>query len=128
SREILYIVEPDLHGQAVAGRFEITEGQHGRTRRRGTPGFELHVRRATDRAEGIEALRNHVEDSRVVQVVPQRVVEDLKEISFFWVCRGSFEIRDRQADLLHAQTGAGADPVLGRGRCQKYKQWQQPLI
>ena len=65
----------------------------------------------------IEAGRHHVEDAGGLQVVPQRDAERRRQPLAVSVV-GGFEVGDRETNLLDAQAGAGADPVL-RGKLER---------
>ena len=86
-RDVLDVVEPALHGHVVAGHAQIAERQHGRIRRRRIPGLKLHVCRIARNRQRIEALRNHVEDAGIVQIIPQSVVENLEQVGILGVLR-----------------------------------------
>ena len=116
---VLHVVEPALHGHAVAGHAQVAERQHGGIRRRRAPAFKLHIGRRAHLTERIKALRNHVEDAGIVQIVPQRVVEGLEQVGVLGVLGGSLEIGNRQADFFDTQSGAGANPVLGKTGAQQ---------
>ena len=116
---ILHVVEPALDRHAVAGHAQIAKGQHGRVRRRRAPALELHVRRRAHLSQGIEALRNHVEDAGIVQIVPQGFVERLQQIGVLGILGGGVEIGHGQAYFLNTQSGAGLNPVLSKARGQQ---------
>ncbi len=81
--------------------------------------FELHIRRGSHLTQGIETLRNHVEDAGIVQIVPQGFVEGLQQVGVLRILAGGLEIGNGQTNFLHAQPGAGLDPVLGKAGGQQ---------
>src|SRR5208282_3071995 len=62
-----------------------------------------------------------IEDSGVVEVVPERVVEGLQQFGVLGVGGRGFEAGCGEAHALDAEPGAGANPVLrgAGGRQQK---------
>ena len=70
-------------------------------------------------SQGIEALRDHVEDAGIVQIIPQGFIERLEQVGVLGILSGCIEIRHRQANLFNAQPGTGFDPVLSEARGQQ---------
>src|SRR5207302_11347926 len=109
---VLDVIEPALRSDVVARDTQIAEYEHGSVWRGSVPGIELDVGRLTRLLQRIKTLRHQVEDPGVIQVIPERVIECLEEVGILGIVGGSFEIRHRQADLLHGQAGSRADPIL----------------
>jgi hypothetical protein len=61
----------------------------------------------------IKALRNHIEDAGVIQVIPQCVVKRIKKFPVSGILRGRLEVGNRDTDFLNTQPGTGLDPILG---------------
>ncbi len=59
-----------------------------------------------------KALRNHVEDAGIVEVVPQRVVEVLQQVGVFRILVEALKSGTASADFFYSQSGAGLDPIL----------------
>ena len=102
-RHVLHIVEPALHRHAVAGHAQIAKSQHGRIGWGRAPALELHIRWRSHLSQGIETLRNHVEDAGIVQIVPQSFVERLQQVGILGILSGGIEIGDGQTHFFHAQ-------------------------
>ena len=64
---------------------------------------------------GARALRNHVEDAGVRQIVIESVIEGRFENRGLRIGRIRFEVGGRHANLFDAEVGAGPYPVLGMG-------------
>jgi hypothetical protein len=60
----------------------------------------------------IKTLGDQIEDSGVVEVVPERVVEGLQQVGVAGVGGRWLEVGCGQAHALDAEAGAGANPVL----------------
>src|SRR4051794_11057192 len=75
------VVEPALHAEIVAGDCEVSEGDHCGIRRRRGPTSDLDISGRAELSERIEALRNHVEDSGLLEVVPENPIERFVELS-----------------------------------------------
>src|SRR5437667_5354231 len=99
---VLHIVEPALNHDVVSRRRQISKYQHGCIRRRRTPGIKLYVSGRTGLPQSIKALRNHLKDARVVEVIPQSVIERLEQLCVSRVLAGSLELGYSDPDLLYA--------------------------
>ena len=77
---ILGVVEPALHIERSALDTEVAEGQHVGIGRRAAPIRQVHLLRSTRDRQRIEALRDHVEDSRRLQIVRQGGVEGHRQV------------------------------------------------
>jgi hypothetical protein len=116
-----------LDSNVIAGDAQISKHQHGSIRRGSVPSVELDVRGLARLLQRIKTLRDQVENSGVVQVIPERVVECLKEVWILGVVSRRLEIRDSQPDFFYRQAGARADPILLREtRKNQQKQEEQP--
>src|SRR5581483_9892902 len=115
--------KPALNRHAASCHAQIAEGQHRSIGRLRIPRLELHLCRIARCVDRIKALRDHVEDSGVVQIVPQRAIEYIQKFGVLWILVPRLEVGHRQPNLLHAQPSPGLDPVLRRRRnaedCQR---------
>src|SRR5579863_10425322 len=127
-RDVLHVVKPSLHGYIIARNAQVAEREHRSIDRSSIPDIELYLSRIAGNRQRIEALRRHVEDAGIVQIVPQRGIKNFEQVSILRIRSGRLEVRDSQANLLHSQAGAGFDPILlsqtgngGKNRSQKQK-------
>jgi len=63
----------------------------------------------------IKALGDEFDDTGVVEVVPECVVESLKESGVLGIVVGGLEVRDGEEDLVYAKARASAYPILSEG-------------
>ena len=119
----LDVVQPTLHLHLVGGHAQVAEGEHrGVWRRREFQSVALDFGRLSGNLHRVEALRNHIEDAGIVEIVPERVVESLEQVGVLGIWRRRFEVGRGETDLFDAKTGAGADPVLGEAVAASQKQ------
>ena len=109
---ILDVVKPSLHRDFAGGRAQVAEGEHGGIGRRRIPRREVDFGWLPGYLQRIETLRNKIEDSGVVEIVPEHVVESLQQFGVLGVAGRGLEVGGGQAHSLDAEPGAGADPVL----------------
>src|ERR1700751_2308485 len=82
---IVQVIEPSLHGNLVGCDAKIAKREHGRLRRRRIPRRKGDVGRLARILQRIEALRNHFEDARVIEIVPESVVKSLQKLGVLGV-------------------------------------------
>ena len=70
-------------------------------------------RRIARHLQGIEALRDQLDDTGVVEIVPERIVERLQQSSVLGVVVSGFEVGNGESHFFNSETGAGANPILG---------------
>ena len=104
---------------AVIGR-ERAKGHHGGIGRSGRPLADHHLLRRAWRGLRRNALRNHIEDAGIVQVVVERGVEDGLERGCLGIAADGLEVSRGQPDCRIAQVGSGVNPVLCAG-CEAEK-------
>ncbi len=92
-----------------------TQGKHGGVRWGRRPLAEIGFLRGAGGGWRREALRDHVEDAGIRKVVEEGGVEGGLEAGCLRVGGVGLEVRGSEADLLDAEVGAGADPILRLG-------------
>ncbi len=107
------VIEPSLDAERTAFHANVAEGEHIGVGRRTAPLGQSHLLGRARSRDGIEALGDHVENARRLQVIPQGDVEVLGQLGRGRIAGYRLEIRHGDADLLHTEAGAGANPVLG---------------
>ena len=119
-RRVLHVVEPALNNEFAGGDAKIAEGQHGGVRRRGVPDSEGDLGWLAGHLQGVEALGDEFDDAGIVQIVPESIVESLEQRVVLGIAVGRFEVRNGKADFFDAESGTGANPILGEaGRRKK---------
>ena len=112
---VLHVVKPALDDHFAGRDSEIAKGQHGGVGRWRVPDSEGNFGRIARDLQGIEAFRDQFDDAGVVEVVPECVVEGFQQGGVLRVRVRGLEVGDREADPFYAETGAGANPILGGG-------------
>ncbi len=110
--DVLNVIEPALYRHVAAGHAHIAESEHGGVNGSRPPRREVHICRCADRAKWIKTLGSHVENAGAIQIIPQRVVENLNQGGALGVRTASFKVGNGQSDFLDAKTSAGTNPVL----------------
>src|SRR5579863_2405966 len=100
-RDVLHVVKPSLHGYIIASDAQVAERQHRCVYRSSIPDIELYLSRVAGNCQRIETLRGHVENAGIVQVIPQRSIENFEEVSVLRIRSGRLEVRNSEANLLH---------------------------
>src|SRR5208282_4575378 len=101
------------------GDAEVAEGKHGGVGRRRIPGGEVDVGGLAGLLERIETLGDEIEDSGVVEVVPEHVIESFRKVGVFGIAGRGLEVGGGQAYALGGESCAAADPVLAHCRGQQ---------
>src|SRR5215831_9103252 len=113
-RGALDVVKPPLHLHLVGGDSQIAERQHRSTRRRRTPLRRGQFGWLPRNLFGIKALRDELENPCIVKIVPQCFIEHFQQFGVFWILGRWLEVGCGEAYFFDTQSGAGANPVLGR--------------
>ena len=113
-RRVLDVVEPALHGELAGGHAEVAEGEHGGIGRRRVPHAERDLGRLAGDLQGIKAFGDEFDHAGVIEIVPERVVESLKQRGVLRIGSGRLEVGNRQANFFYAQTRARAYPILSK--------------
>jgi hypothetical protein len=87
-----------------AGDTEIAEGQHGGVGRRRIPHSERHLGRLAGHLQWIKAFGDEFDDPGIIEVVPERIVESLKESSVLRIAVGRLKVGNREANLLNSES------------------------
>ena len=98
--------------QAAALHGERAKREHGSIGGRGRPLREVDLRGSCRGHGRSQALRNHVEDAGVREVVIEGVIEGRFEDGRLRIGGVGLEVRCGHADLFDAEVGAGSYPVL----------------
>src|SRR5207244_12733876 len=77
---VLDVVKTPRDHQVFVDNFGLAKSQHLGRSGRVCPALEIHVSRLDGDFEGKVALADHLKDARIAQVVPQRLVELLREV------------------------------------------------
>src|SRR6185312_10026564 len=115
---IFCVVQPALHVHLASGNSEIAKHKHGRADWRIAPGVERDLLWKTRSLRRIKAFSHQREQSRIVQVIPERVIEnaDQRLIGRFGI--GLFKVGNGHHQRS-ANVGSGLDLVLGVSGCEE---------